>query len=158
MAIFGFKKRKDEKLEQGAKSAKSTADKKSGAKGRQGGAKMTKAEKTDKVSKEKSVAVAVPVLHSGLESNAASVVIRPRVTEKSGILSQGGVYTFEVMKNANKHTISKAIQTLYKVTPVKIAVINTPMKNVFIKGRKGTVSGMRKAIITVKKGDKIDFV
>jgi large subunit ribosomal protein L23 len=80
------------------------------------------------------------------------------VTEKSGLLSQNGVYTFEVTRNSNKAMVAKAVRALYKVTPVKIAMINTPMKNVFVKGRKGTVSGMKKAMITLKKGEKIDFV
>lgn len=87
-----------------------------------------------------------------------SVIIKPHVTEKSGILSQGGVYTFEVKKNANKNVIGKAIAALYKVTPVKIAVTNIPSKSIFHRGKIGTVSGIRKAIVTLKKGDKIDFV
>jgi ribosomal protein L23 len=36
--------------------------------------------------------------------------------------------------------------------------VNTPAKAVFVRGRKGTVSGLKKAIVTVKKGEKIDFV
>ncbi|MFA6315174.1 MAG: 50S ribosomal protein L23 [Candidatus Paceibacterota bacterium] len=92
------------------------------------------------------------------DNNHASVVIRPRITEKSGILSQSNVYTFEVTKNANKGSIMKAISTLYKVVPTKVAIINTPRRNVFVKGRKGTVAGIKKAVITLKKGDKIDFV
>lgn len=86
------------------------------------------------------------------------VIVRPRITEKSGILSQGGVYTFEVAKSANKESVNRAISALYKVNPVKIAMINTPTKHVFVKGRKGTVSGIKKAVVTLKKGDKIDFV
>ncbi len=87
-----------------------------------------------------------------------SVIIHPHVTEKSGVLSQGGVYTFVVTKKANKQQITQAIKGLYKVTPVKIAVANMPTKNIFVRGRKGTVAGLRKAIVTLKKGDKIDFV
>ena len=162
MAIFGFKKRKDEKLEQGAVEARSLSGKT---------LKPSKQNKIIKPTKDlgKAVAgkdhkevvskgIAVPVVHSGTESSAASIIIRPRVTEKSGILSQSGVYTFEVTKNANKNLVTKAIMALYKVRPIKIAMINTPIKNVFVKGRKGQVAGMRKAIVTVKKGEKIDFI
>jgi large subunit ribosomal protein L23 len=80
------------------------------------------------------------------------------VTEKSGLLSQGGVYTFEVTASANKSTIAGAVKALYKVTPVKIAIVNSPAKKVFVRGRRGVVSGVRKALVTLKKGDKIDFV
>jgi len=85
-------------------------------------------------------------------------IIRPRITEKSGLLSQSGVYTFEVSDNATKSEVTKAIKKLYKVTPVKVAIINLPMKNVFVRGKRGTVSGVKKALVTVKKGEKIDFI
>jgi len=157
MAIFGPKKRKDEKLQQGAIAAKGVSDKKTA--GRKAYAKSiegkTSVETTTKVPGPK---ISIPTLHSDSASSAASVIIRPRVTEKSGLLSQGGVYTFEVAKNSNKFMISKAITALYKVVPVNISIINTPIRKVFIKGRRGKVAGIKKAIITVKKGDKIDFV
>jgi len=85
-------------------------------------------------------------------------IIRPRITEKSGLLSQSGVYTFEVAGGTTKSEIIKAIKKLYKVTPVKVAIINLPIKNVFVRGKKGTVSGVKKALVTVKKGEKIDFI
>jgi large subunit ribosomal protein L23 len=86
------------------------------------------------------------------------IIKKPRITEKSGILSQGGVYTFEVSEMATKPEIAKVIKKLYKVTPVKVAITNLPAKNVFVRGKKGRVSGIRKAVITLKKGDKIDFI
>ena len=92
------------------------------------------------------------------QKSGASVILRPRITEKSGILSQGGVYTFEVAKGANKPTIAQAVKALYKVTPVKVTVINLPSRNVVVRGKRGVQSGMRKAVVTLKKGDKIDFV
>ncbi len=107
----------------------------------------------------KAVAVTVasaPVSTSGFNSSA--VILRPRITEKSGVLSQGGVYTFEVTVGANKNSVASAIKSLYKVTPVKIAILNNPAKNVFVRGRRGVVPGIRKALVTLKKGDKIDFV
>lgn len=151
MAIFGFKKRKDEKLEQGAETAKSLAEKKSINKN----PKIKSVKKAEKVAVSK---VEAPKLDSDQASLTASVIIRPRITEKSGVLSQSGVYTFEIAKNANKNMVKKAISTLYKVVPVSIAIINTPIRNVFVKGRKGKVAGIKKAVVTVKKGDKIDFV
>jgi large subunit ribosomal protein L23 len=151
MAIFGFKKRKDEKLEKGAEAAKSLANKKSVS----NMPVVKPAKKAEKVVVSKVVS---PALDSDSASNSASVIIRPRITEKSGILSQDGVYTFEITKNANKGMVKKAVKALYKVTPVSVAVVNTPAKKVFIKGRKGTVAGIKKAVVTIKKGEKIDFV
>lgn len=104
-------------------------------------------------------AMKVPTVASGaVISSVAHAIIRPHITEKSGLLSQSGVYTFVITSTANKDSIGKAIKSLYKVTPVKIALLNNPSKRVFVRGKRGTVSGIRKAVVTVKKGDKIDFV
>lgn len=151
MAIFGFKKRKDEKLEQNAEASKTSVDKKINTKARV-------AKKSDKAQKVVASKVVAPKLQSEVDSSAASVIIRPRITEKSGVMSQSGVYTFEISKNSNKAMVKKAFVTLYKVQPVRVAIVNTPAKNVFVRGRRGVVSGIKKAVVTVKKGEKIDFV
>lgn len=131
MSIFGTKKK-----ESNAKSAKPA---------------VSKTTKTD-------MTVVVTGISRSGASASTSTIIRPRITEKSGMLSQNGTYTFEVSKKANKNSISNAIVSLYKVRPIKVSVINSPSKNVFVRGRKGVVSGVRKALVTLKKGDKIDFV
>ncbi|MEI8249223.1 MAG: 50S ribosomal protein L23 [Candidatus Taylorbacteria bacterium] len=116
--------------------------------------KKTVEKKAPKVAK-----TSVPaVVSTTSPSSVASVILRPRITEKSGMMSQSGVYTFEVAKSANKNTIAHAVKALYKVTPVRVAIINSPAKNVFVRGRRGVVSGVKKAVVTLKKGDKIDFV
>lgn len=107
--------------------------------------------KAEKKAEVKEVTVNAPHGHT-------HVILRPHVTEKSGLLSQTGIYTFQVASGANKKMISQAVQSLYKVTPVKIAVTNLPAKKIFVRGKRGTVSAIRKAVVTVKKGDKIDFV
>lgn len=54
-----------------------------------------------------------------------TTIIRPRITEKSGIAGENlNVYTFEVSKNSTKQSIEKEIKTLYKVNPEKIRIIN----------------------------------
>lgn len=151
MAIFGFKKRKDEKLEQNAEASKTSVDKKVNTKARV-------AKKTDKAQKVVASKVVAPKLQSEVDSSVASIIIRPRITEKSGVMSQSGVYTFEISKNSNKAMVKKAFVTLYKVQPVRVAIVNTPAKKVFVRGRRGVVSGIKKAVVTVKKGEKIDFV
>lgn len=67
------------------------------------------------------------------------------------------VFTFEVEKNATKPTIAKAIETLYKVTPLKIRTINLPSKKVFVRGKHGKQSAVKKALVYLKKGDKINL-
>lgn len=124
--------------------------------------KEERAVKADAVQTAKSPSKAVAVARSTSSAvsafNSGAVILRPRITEKSGVLSQGGVYTFEVTVGANKNSVASAIKQLYKVTPVKVAILNNPAKNVFVRGRRGVVPGVRKALVTLKKGDKIDFV
>lgn len=145
MALFWSKKSKAEKNYDTAKTVRST--------------KVGSAPKTAKaipaVAKKQGVSVAPK---GNFASAAADAIIRPHITEKSGILSQNGSYTFVVAKGATKASISKAVAALYKITPVKVAVLNQPSRQVIVKGRHGIVSGYRKAIVTVKKGDKIDFL
>jgi len=87
-----------------------------------------------------------------------TTILRPRITEKSGIMGESlNVYTFEVSKDSTKHSIEKEIITLYKVTPEKIRIINLPARNVIVRGKKGLQSAVKKALVFLKKGDKIDF-
>ena len=152
MAMFWSKKPKATKDYSQTGAPKVAQTKKVGVKGQ----KKSKSEKSES---KVVVAKANPgVVSAQAVGSAAHAIIRPRITEKSGLLSQGGVYTFEISISANKHTVARAITTLYKVTPVKVSIINRKAKQVFIRGKKGRVPAVRKAMVTVKKGDKIDFV
>ena len=94
--------------------------------------------------------------------NSSSLVLtRPRITEKATFLAAnetGGIYTFEVSGRANKALVAKAVKELFKVTPVKVNIVNTKPKTVFNRGKKGIVGGIKKAMVYLKKGDKIDLV
>lgn len=87
-----------------------------------------------------------------------NTIIRPRITEKAGIMSDKlNVYTFEVAKNSTKDTVSKEIKSLYKVTPTKVRIVNLPERKVFVRGKKGVQSAVKKALVYLKKGDKINL-
>src|ERR1700752_3471687 len=83
----------------------------------------------------------------------------PRITEKSAIGAEKGIYTFNVAQNANKNEIKKAIKMLYSVTPTKISITQRPFKIVSRRtGVYGTKQGGKKAVVYFKKGDKITFI
>ncbi len=92
------------------------------------------------------------------QTRSASLIIRPHITEKTTALTQRGVYTFTVHKNATKSEVDKAIQELYKVNPSKVNIINIHPKATFQRGHAGTQAGMKKALVFLKEGDKIDFL
>ena len=90
--------------------------------------------------------------------STSNIILRPRITEKTGIMNEtSNVYTFEVVKSATKHTVEKAITALYKVNPVKVRIVNLPAKKVFVRGKNGSKSAVKKALVYLKKGDKIEF-
>ncbi|MBP9711696.1 MAG: 50S ribosomal protein L23 [Candidatus Pacebacteria bacterium] len=90
--------------------------------------------------------------------NTNKLIKNPRVTEKASFASEQNVYTFDIASGANKTEIKKAIFTLYKVKPAKVNVVTLPRKQVMSRGKKGARGGGRKAMVYLKKGDKIEFI
>ncbi|MDQ3075608.1 MAG: 50S ribosomal protein L23 [bacterium] len=86
------------------------------------------------------------------------ILKNPRITEKASGAYEQNIYTFDVSASANKTEIKKAIFTLYKVKPTKVNVLSVPKKNIVTRGRKGVKQGGRKALVYLKKGDKIEFI
>jgi large subunit ribosomal protein L23 len=87
----------------------------------------------------------------------SSILLSPRITEKSALASEKGAYTFNVSTSATKSEIKKAIKAQYSVTPVKVSVTQITDKVVMRRGVLGTKSGGKKAVVYLKKGDKIAF-
>ena len=85
------------------------------------------------------------------------LIIGTRITEKSAIFADQGAYTFNVTPNANKNEIKKAIKLLYNVTPVKVSITQITKKIVVRRGIPGVKQGGKKAVVHLKKGDKITF-
>ncbi len=82
----------------------------------------------------------------------------PRITEKASLLSGQNVYTFNVPKDFNKIEIAKAVEAIYKVKPLRVRTIAVPAKNFTFRGKPGVKPGGKKALVYLKKGDKIEFV
>lgn len=86
---------------------------------------------------------------------ATKLIIAPRITEKASLQSNSNAYTFVVTKNATKLALRDEIKKEYKVTPKAINITNIPPRDVFVRGKFGTQSGFKKAIVFLKKGDTI---
>lgn len=85
----------------------------------------------------------------------STIVKKARITEKAALLNEKNVYTFEVFGTATKNEIKKEIEKMYKVKPLRVNIIQIKAKNVFVRGKKGVKKGGKKAIVYLKKGDKI---
>ena len=84
-------------------------------------------------------------------------ILSPFVTEKSTNLSDQNKIVFKVPSSANKNNLKKNIEKIFKVNVTKINIINKQNRKKLTRGRKVKVSGYKKAIITLKKGQSIDL-
>ena len=84
-------------------------------------------------------------------------IISPVITEKSTNLSEQNKIVFKINKNANKKNVKKSIEKIFKVNVIKVNIINKKTRIKLTRGRKVKVTGYKKAIITLKKGQTIDL-
>ena len=84
-------------------------------------------------------------------------ILSPVVTEKSTNLSEQNKIVFKVPRNAKKINLKNNIEKIFKVNVTKINIINKPNRIKLTRGKKIKVSGFKKAIITLKKGQSIDL-
>ncbi len=99
--------------------------------------------------------------HASSTIDAGTVIVRPHITEKAAIKTGDNVYVFEISSRATKTEVMKAINALYKVMPIKVNIVRKSPLTVPQRSRRGmpgTKSGMKKAYVYLKKGDKIEFV
>ncbi len=87
------------------------------------------------------------------------IIKRPSLTEKSGLVREkGNFYTFHVDKDASKKEIKLAIQELFKVHVIRVNTVNMPGKSKRFDRSASTAKSFKKAIVKLKKDDKIEIV
>ena len=84
-------------------------------------------------------------------------ILSPLVTEKSTNLSEQNKIVFKVPSNANKKNLKNSLEKIFKVNVTKINIINRQNRTKLARGKKIKVSGYKKAIVTLKKGQSIDL-
>ena len=84
-------------------------------------------------------------------------IYSPFVTEKSTSLSEQNKIVFKVPNNANKKSLKRNIEKIFKVNVVRVNIINKQNRTKLTRGRKVKIQGYKKAIITLKKGQSIDL-
>lgn len=89
--------------------------------------------------------------------DAYKVLIKPLVTEKGSMLGTYNQYSFEVAPNANKVEIKKAIKKVYGIKPIRVNVMNVSGKKVRYGRTEGRTKNWKKALITLRQGEKIDI-
>jgi large subunit ribosomal protein L23 len=87
------------------------------------------------------------------------VIIGPKITEKTMMLSQSGKYTLLIDKKANKHQVKESLVKNFKVDPIKINIVSIKEKGKITQTKMGRLVSKRKAykkaIVILKKNQKI---
>ncbi len=89
--------------------------------------------------------------------NLYDSIISPVITEKSTKLTEINKVVFKVNSLADKKSIKKSIEKIFKVNVIKVNIVNKQRRIKITRGKKVKVQGYRKAIITLKKGQNIDL-
>ena len=92
---------------------------------------------------------------------ATQIILRPVISEKSMDQTTISKYTFAVADAANKMQIKAAVEELFKVTVLDVNVLTSKRKEKSRNRRRGRQVGYttpwKKAVVTVKSGDSIEF-
>ena len=85
------------------------------------------------------------------------IILSPIVTEKATRLSEFNKVVFSVSLNSNKAEIKKAVEKIFSVKVSSVNIVNIKGKVKRFKGILGKRNNMKKAIVTLEKGNTIDL-
>jgi len=91
-------------------------------------------------------------------SQAWKVLKAPHITEKAADFTKQNKYVFQVDPKTNKIEIKKAVEDLYRINVLGVRIVNIPMKKRRLGRIAGWKKGYKKAIVTIKKGQKIELL
>jgi large subunit ribosomal protein L23 len=87
---------------------------------------------------------------------AYDVILAPVITEKSSMASEANQVVFKVHRDATKPEIKAAVELLFKVKVLAVNTINRKGKTKQFRGLKGRQQDIKKAIVRLAEGDRID--
>lgn len=86
------------------------------------------------------------------------VLIKPTITEKSTLLQESGKYTFHVNDRANKVEVKEAVERNFGVTVLDVNITKLHGKKKRYGPRIKQRPGTKKAVVTLKQGDRINLI
>ena len=99
-----------------------------------------------------------PVVTRVSQAKAYDTIVRPVITEKATMSSENGQVSFVVRNDATKPEIKAAVEMLFDVKVVTVNTLITKGKIKMFRGRKGRRSDVKKAIVTLAKGQSIEIM
>jgi len=86
------------------------------------------------------------------------VIKQPHISEKASYLAEKNQYIFEVLPNYNKQEVKKAVEGIYNVDVLSVNVIKIPAKKRRLGRTEGFRKAYKKAVVTIKEGQKIEIL
>ena len=86
------------------------------------------------------------------------IIRNPLISEKSTFVSQFNYYVFKVSPKSNKSEIKQAVEKLFNVKVVNVNTLNQKGKVKKFRNKIGRRASFKKAIVTLKDGDVIDYI
>ena len=90
-------------------------------------------------------------------TNLYNIIMSPVITEKATKISENNQYVFKVSISSDKKTIKQAIEKLFKVKVKSINTSKVKGKTKVFKGTKGKRADYKKAIVSLKEGENLDY-
>jgi large subunit ribosomal protein L23 len=87
---------------------------------------------------------------------AYDVILAPVITEKASAVSESNQVVFKVRRDATKPQIKAAVEALFKVTVLSVNTLTRKGKTRNFRGVRGKQQDVKKAIVRLAEGDKID--
>lgn len=119
-----------------------------------------KSEKISAVKVEKKIEKIEPAKAKSVKTEGFSyeAIKQPHISEKASYLAEKDQYTFEVLPNYNKQEIKKSIEGVYGVDVLSVNMIKIPSKKRRLGRTEGFRKAYKKAIVKIKKGQKIEII
>lgn len=93
-----------------------------------------------------------------ISASAYQILKSPHISEKATDLNKKDQYTFKVWPQASKTEIKRVLEELYGVDVVGVKIIKVPGKKKRVGRNMGIKKGFKKAIVRIKKGQKIEIL
>ncbi len=90
--------------------------------------------------------------------NIHQVLLKPTITEKSTLLQESGRYTFQIAPKANKIQVKEAVEKNFNVTVLGVNITKLHGKRKRYGTRVKKMPDTKKAVVTLKAGDRINLV
>ena len=92
-----------------------------------------------------------------MQFDARQIIVRPVISENSYDHIENNVYTFEVLKSANKIEIAKAVEQIFNVKVKKVNTLNVKPKKKRLRYKEGETRTWKKAMVSLAEGDTIEI-